>query len=130
MSDYSAVSEFDQFIIQKKPQEKSDEKFFHAIKIVVAALLALLAAEVFLSMAADRAAKGETLQETLAISAKGETDENAAPDILKKSIAFPRRRVYNANNISRRGYNRCLLENRTALPTGEKRPNQERKMQV
>lgn len=48
MSDYSAVSEFDQFIIQKKPQEKSDEKFFHAIKIVVVALLALLAAEVFL----------------------------------------------------------------------------------
>ena len=47
-----------------------------------------MAAEVFLSMAADRAAKGETLQDTLAISAKGETDENAAPDILKKSIAF------------------------------------------
>lgn len=48
MSDYSAVSEFDQFIIQKKPQEKGDEKFFHAIKIVIAVLCALLVAEVLL----------------------------------------------------------------------------------
>ena len=48
MSDYSAISEFDQFIIQKRPQEKNDENFFRAIKIVIAVLCALLAVELCL----------------------------------------------------------------------------------
>ena len=48
MSDYSAISEFDQFVINKKPREKSDDKFFRAIKVVVGVLCALLAAEILL----------------------------------------------------------------------------------
>ena len=48
MSDYSAVTEFDQFVIRKRPDEKNDEKFFKYIKIVVAVLCALLAVEVVL----------------------------------------------------------------------------------
>ncbi len=48
MSDYSAVSEFDQFIINKRPAEKSDDKFFRAIKIVVGVLCGLLAIEILL----------------------------------------------------------------------------------
>ena len=48
MSDYSAVREFDQFILNKKPEEKGDEKFFKTIKIVVCVLCGLLAVEIFL----------------------------------------------------------------------------------
>lgn len=50
MSDYSAVSEFDQFIISKKPEAKSkgEEKFYKYIKAVLAVLCVLLAVEIFL----------------------------------------------------------------------------------
>lgn len=48
MSDYSAVSEFDQYIIQKKPVESNDDKFFKAIKAIVGVLCGLLVVEIFL----------------------------------------------------------------------------------
>ncbi len=48
MSDYSAVSEFDQYIINKRPAEKTDDKFFKAIKIVVGVLSLLLLLELVL----------------------------------------------------------------------------------
>ena len=48
MSDYSAVSEFDQYVINKRPAEKNDENFYKGIKIVVAILCGLLVAEIFI----------------------------------------------------------------------------------
>ncbi len=48
MSDYSAVNEFDQYIIRKDGNEKTDERFFKYIKIIIAVLCALLAVEVIL----------------------------------------------------------------------------------
>ncbi|MBQ3835761.1 MAG: FtsQ-type POTRA domain-containing protein [Treponema sp.] len=48
MSDYSVASEFDQFIINKKPDEKRDEKFYRGMKIVLGVLCALLAMEFIL----------------------------------------------------------------------------------
>ena len=48
MSDYSAVSEFDQFVINKKPNEKSDDNFFKWMKVVFGILCALLAVEIIL----------------------------------------------------------------------------------
>jgi hypothetical protein len=46
------------------------------------------AAETFLSMAAGKAAPAESFQDTADITAKGEMDEKAVPDILKKTFAF------------------------------------------
>lgn len=48
MSDYSAVTEFDQFVIRKRPEEKSDDKFFKMMKIVVGVLCGLLLLEILL----------------------------------------------------------------------------------
>ena len=48
MSDYSAVSEFDQFVIKKRPAEKTDDKFFKMMKIVVGVLCGLLLLEILL----------------------------------------------------------------------------------
>lgn len=48
MSDYSAVSEFDQYVITKRLPEKNDEKFFKAMKIVVAVLCSALFLEIIL----------------------------------------------------------------------------------
>lgn len=48
MSDYSAVSEFDQFIVNKNAGQKSDDGFFRAIKIVFGILCGLLAVEFLL----------------------------------------------------------------------------------
>lgn len=45
MSDYSVASEFDQFIINKRPQEKDDGKFYFRMKLVLGVLCALLLAE-------------------------------------------------------------------------------------
>ncbi len=48
MSDYSAVSEFDQYIVKRRPDEKTDDKFFKLMKIVVSVLCAMLLLELLL----------------------------------------------------------------------------------
>ena len=48
MSDYSVASEFDQFIINKKADGKSDEKFYRVMKIALCVMFALLAMEFIL----------------------------------------------------------------------------------
>ncbi len=45
MSDYSALSEFDQYVAQSAPKEKGDEKFFKYMRIIFGVLFLILALE-------------------------------------------------------------------------------------
>lgn len=48
MSDVSLINDFDQFVVEKMPEKKSDEKFFKYIKIFFGVMLSLFVVEIFL----------------------------------------------------------------------------------